>query len=114
MNDVINPTLCSMSLASVDDASLSKGVLLAKFDIANAHQVHLENRLLGISWHGEIRVDGALLFHFRSTLKLFTTITDALLWDSGKDAVVHTLHFLDNFFLLGIPAGPLTLCVRLV
>ena len=66
VNDGVAPALCSVSYASVDDAvrciaSLGRGALLAKFDIASAYwavPVHPEDRrLLGMKWRGNVFVD---------------------------------------------------------
>ena len=119
VNDSICPSLCSVSFASVDNAvrcilSLGQGVLLAKFDITSAYHVvpvHPEDRLLlGRRWRGELLVDGALSFGLRSAPKLFTAIADALLWIMGRHGVVHALHYLDDYLLLGPPNS--TVCGR--
>ena len=58
----------------------------------------------------------------RRLLKLFTAVPDALLWAIGRRGVVHAMHYLDNFLLLGPPnsaecgqaiQGSLQLCDRL-
>ena len=118
VNDGVSPSLCSVSYASVDDAvrcilGLGQGALLAKFDIASAYRVvpvHPEDRLLlGMRWRGELLVDGALLFGLRSVPKLFTAIVDTLLWLMGRHGVVHAMHYLDDYLLLGPPSS--TICV---
>ena len=110
VNDGIWSEVCSVSYATVDDAvrcikTLGRGALLAKFDIANAYRaipVHPADRLLlGLSWRGDTLVDGALPFGLRSAPKLFTAVADALLWAIGRRNVVHAMHYLDDFLLLG-------------
>ena len=114
VNDGVSPSLCSVSYASVDDAvqcilALGQGALLAKFDIASAYwmvPVHPEDRpLLGMRWRGELLVDGALPFGLRSAPKLFTAVADALLWIMGQHGVVHAMHYLDDYLLLGPPSS---------
>ena len=131
INDGIDSGACSVAYASVDDAArcirtLGRGTLLAKFDIANAYRavpVHPADRLLlGLSWRGDTLVDGALSFGLRSAPKLFTAVADALQWAIGRRGVVHAMHYLDDFLLLGPPnsaecgqalQGSLQLCDRL-
>ena len=131
VNDGVCPTLCSVSYASVDDAvrcimGLGGRALMAKFDIASAYRiipVHPEDRLLlGMTWRGDLLVDGALPFGLRSAPKLFTALADALLWIMGQHGVVHAWHYLDDFLILGPPQSPqckehlevaLSLCKRL-
>ena len=112
VNDGVDPVLCSVSYASVDEAvrcirSLRRGAQLMKFDIANAYRsvpVHPVDRLLlGLSWRGETLVDGALPFGLRSAPKLFTAVADAFLWITGKEGIVHAMHYLDDFPVAGVP-----------
>ena len=112
VNDGVAPSLCSVSYASVDDAvrcimSLGPGALLAKFDIASAYRtvpVHPADRLLlGMRWRGDLLVDGALPFGLRSAPKLFTAVADALMWVMGRHGIVHAMHYLDDFLILGPP-----------
>ena len=112
VNDGVAPALCSVSYASVDDAvrciaSLGRGALLAKFDIASAYRavpVHPEDRrLLGMKWRGDVFVDGALPFGLRSAPKIFTAVADALLWVMGRHNVTHAMHYLDDFLILDPP-----------
>ena len=112
VNDGVSPSLCSVSYAAVDDAvrcilALGQGALLAKFDVASAYRVvpvHPEDRLLlGMKWRGELLVDGALPFGLRSAPKLLTAMADTLLWIMGRHGVVHAMHYLDDYLLLGPP-----------
>ena len=88
VNDGIDPRLCSVDYASVDDAvgvivRLGRGTQLAKFDLESAYRlipVRPEDRLLlGMRWEGATYVDGALPFGLRSAPKLFTAVADTLL-----------------------------------
>ena len=112
VNDGVDPGLCSVSYASVDEAvlcirRLGRGAKLAKFDIANAYRsvpVHPVDRLLlGMRWQGATLVDGALPFGLRSAPKLFTAVADAFLWMMGREGIVHAMHYLDDFLVAGAP-----------
>lgn len=72
--DGIDPCLCSVSYASVEDAAnavvqLGRGVMMAKFDLESAYHilpVHPQDRLLlDMQWKGATYVDGALPFGLR-------------------------------------------------
>ena len=112
VNNGVDRQWCSVSYASVDDAvqcimRLGRGALLAKFDIASAYRaipVHpIDRLLLGVRWRGDLLVDGALPFGLRSAPKLFTAVADALIWAMGRHGVVHAMHYLDDFLILGPP-----------
>lgn len=112
VNDGISTELCSVSYATVDDAvrcvkTLGRGALMAKFDIANAYRavpVHPTDRmLLGMSWRGVTYIDGALPFGLRSAPKLFTAVADAFMWALGGRDIVHAIHYLDDFLIVGPP-----------
>ena len=114
VNDGIDPCLCSLSYASVEDAvrrivALGRGAELAKFDIESAYRlvpVHPQDRpLLGITWKGQTYVDGALPFGLRSAPKLFTALADALLWILGQHGVQNAIHYLDDYLLLAPPGS---------
>ena len=76
-------------------------------DIASAYRtvpVHpVDRMLLGMRWQGDLLVDGALPFGLRSAPKIFTAVADALLWVMGRHGVVHAMHYLDDFLILGPP-----------
>lgn len=52
-------------------------------------------------WQDKLFVDGALPFGLRSALKLFSAVADALLWIMGQHGVECTLHYLDDFLIIG-------------
>ena len=114
VNEAIRKDLCSVSYASLDHAvalakSMGKGSLLAKLDLKEAYwavPVHpSDQRLLAVSWNGTTYLDKALPFGLRSAPKLFSTLTDAMMWFL-RDRGVHTaLHYLDDFLVLGPPAN---------
>ncbi len=114
VNDGIDPALCSLVYASIDDAAnrilhLGRGTLLAKLDIASAYRivpVHPDDRpLLGMTWKKERFVDTALAFGLRSAPKIFNALADGLLWVFYEDGVTSALHYLDDFLFLGSPNG---------
>ena len=127
VNDGIDPRLCSLSYASVDDAvrriiCLGSGALLAKLDIESAYclvPTHPRNRpLLGVEWKGQLYVDGTLPFDLRSAPKLFSALADTLLWIIGHHGVAHAIHYLDDYLVMTPPGtdecqSVLHTCLRL-
>ena len=112
MNEAIPTPLCSVSYSSVDQAvalacSLGRGCLLAKLDLKEAYRavpVHpTDQRFLGVCWEGVTYIDRALPFGLRSAPKMFSAITDAMIWFLLERGVKSTLHYLDDFLLLGPP-----------
>lgn len=110
VNDGISSAWCSLTYASVDDAVqrirlLGRSALLAKFDIASAYRVvpvHPDDRmLLGMVWRDQLYVDGALPLGLRSAPKLFMALADGLLWCMGRHGVKESLHYLDDFLVMG-------------
>ena len=110
VNDGIDSQLCSLTYASVNEAVsriklIGPGAMLAKFDIASAYRivpVHpVDHQLLGMVWRDKLYVDGALPFGLRSAPKLFTALADGLLWIMGRHGVAESLHYLDDFLVLG-------------
>ena len=131
VNDAIAKPLCSVFYASVDQAvlmaqSLGRGCLLAKIDLKEAYRavpVHpADQRLLAVAWRGTIYIDKALPFGLRSAPKVFSALTDAMMWFLYERGIRSALHYLDDFLLLGPPDHPgcqqalsttLTLCAEL-
>jgi len=83
VNDGIEPEVCSLSYASVDQAVriiMSKWRLtqMAKFDIESAYRlvpVHPDDRLLlGMKWREFLYVDTTLPFGLRSAPKIFNAV----------------------------------------
>jgi hypothetical protein len=115
VNDAIPADLCSVSYTSVDDAvsmmqKLSDSCLMAKVDIQEAYRavpVHpSDQRFLGLSWEGTTFIDKVLPFGLRSAPKLFSALTDAMMWMLHDRGVVNAIHYLDDFLLLGPPGSP--------
>ena len=102
VNDGVDRQWCSVSYASDDDAvrcimRLGRG---AKLDIASAYRaipVYPIDRL-------EPRSEMAWRpVRLRSAPELFTAVADALIWAMGRHGVVHAMHYLDDFLILGPP-----------
>ena len=115
VNDGIDPTLCSLQYATIDQAvakiiELGPNTHLAKVDIEKAYRIipiHPQDRaLLGMSWKQGIYVDSNLPFGLRSAPKIFSAVADALEWILGKKGVSELLHYLDDYLTM----GPLDQC----
>ena len=112
INDGIPPERCSLKYPSVGDVvqivhALGRGTQLAKWDIKNAYRmvpVHpADRKLLGMSWNGQTYVDMVLPFGLHSAPKIFTAVADALEYILQEQGIIHILHYLDEFVLLGRP-----------
>ena len=108
-NDGIDPTLCSLCYASVDDAvniiqRLGRNTLLLKLDIKDAYRivpVHpADYHLLGIRWDQATYIDRSLPFGLRSAPKIFTAIADFVAWVLSCLGIKHQIHYLDDFLFL--------------
>ena len=108
-NDGIDPNLCSLCYASVDDAisiirQLGRDTLLLKLDIKDAYRivpVHPAGyHLLGIRWDKSTYIDRSLPFGLRSAPKIFTAIADFVAWVLHCLGIEHQLHYLDDFLFL--------------
>ena len=115
VNDAISKDLCPVSYASIDNAvefvqSLGLGCLLAKLDLKEAYRavpVHpSDQRLLGVRREAAIYIDRALPSGLRSAPKLFSSLTDAMMWVLHERGVVAALHYLEDFLVLGPPSSP--------
>ena len=117
VNDFIDPSLCSLKYASVDDAAefvfrSGRETQMAKLDIKSAYRnvpIHPHDRfLLGMQWQGEMLIDTCLPFGLRSAPKIFNALADAFEWiitDQGASRVEFVLHYLDDFLFIGSPHG---------
>ena len=89
---------------------LGAGILLTKLDLREAYRivpVHPEDRpRLGMQWKGEFYLDSALPFGLRLAPKMFSALADGLLWILHSKGWDQSLHYLDDFLLLGPPASP--------
>ena len=112
VNDGIDPELCSLHYASVDDAvalvrHMGTGAMMAKLDLKSAYRMipihQLDQQLLGITWQGHTYIDQALPFGLQSAPLLFTAVADSLAWALACNGVHHFIHYLDDFFFVGPP-----------
>ena len=112
VNDAIDEHLSSINYTSIDDTVnfiqvMGRGTLLAKLDLKEAYRavpVHpADQGLLAVQWKGVTFIDRALPFGLRSAPKLFSALTDGLMWILFKKGVRFALHYLDDFLLLGPP-----------
>ena len=115
VNDAMPVDNCHTQYASVLDAAkpircLGAGTLLAKVDLQHAYRivpVHPDDHhLLGLRWGGYVYIDTALPFGLRSAAKIFSALADALAWILHAEGVIHQLHYLDDFLVLGPPDDP--------
>ena len=110
VNDAINASHCSIRYASVDDAAeiicrLGTSTLMAKFNLRDAYRVipvhPLDHPLLCTHWSEVTYADTALPFGLGSAPKIFSAIADVLLWIMQAYGAAPSLHYLDDFLLLG-------------
>ncbi len=110
VNDGIEPEVCSLSYASVDQAVRiimlkGKQTQMAKIDIESAYRlipVHPEDRLLlGMKRRGFLYVDATLPFGLRSAPKIFNAVADAVEWMMKRQNIRNSLHYLDDFIVFG-------------
>ena len=115
INDAISEAQSSVAYTSIDQAvsiahSLGKGCLLAKLDLKEAYRavpVHpSDQRFLAVSWKGITYLDKALPFGLRSAPKLFSALTDAMMWFLHDRGIETAIHYLDDFLVLGPPNQP--------
>ena len=112
VNDGIDPSSCTFSYISVDQAAdvlsmKGQGSLMAKVDIKSAYRIvpiHPEDRhLLGMVWEDRLYVDTALPFGLRSAPIIFTAIADAIEWFARRNGVSNIFHYLDDYLIIGNP-----------
>ena len=71
------------------------------------HQIHLhpgDRPLLGMQWKKTLYVDTVLPFGLRSAPKIFSAVADGLMWIMHSNGALPSLHYRDDFLLLGRPA----------
>ena len=112
VNDGIDPGVCSLKYASVDQAvqtlmALGPRAEMAKFDTESAYRlipVHPDDRpLLGMRWRDKLYIDAALPFGLRSAPKIFNAVADAMEWIFRSQGIELTMHYLDDFIVFGAP-----------
>ena len=111
VNDGIDRSLASLAYVTVEhlvSLILAQGghPLLVKADIKEAYRmvpVHPDDHcLLGVKWEEAIYVDERLPFGLRSAPKIFSAIADAIQWILDHQGVGPSLHYLDDFILVGV------------
>ena len=112
VDDAISQERSSIAYTSIDDAArfihhLGKGCQLDLQEAYRAVPIHPSDQLLlAVKWDDIVYMDRALPFGLRSAPKLFSALTDGLMWLLHSSGVRHGLHYLDDFLLLG-PANSL-------
>ena len=59
--------------------------------------------MMGFQWEDRIYVNLRLPFGLRSALFIFSSVADALLWIMRQSGVTWAIHYLDDFFTIGLP-----------
>ena len=115
VNDGIDPSLCSLMYATVDEVAeivvkLGRDALLSKVDIESAYRlipVHPQDRpLQAMKWDNHIYVDPMLPFGLRSAPKIFNAVADALNWYLHQAGIQYCIHYLDDFIVVTPPGSP--------
>ena len=113
VNNAISSDLCSVSYMSIDDAVGSgprKGCLLVKLDFMEAYRavsVHpSDQRLLCVSWQSTIYIDKALPFGLQSAPKIFSALTDTMMWMLNDRGVKPAIDYWDDFLFVGPAHSP--------
>ena len=82
---------------------------MAKVDVKSAYRnvpIHPHDRwLMGMLWEGSLFIDTALPFGLRSAPKIFTAVADAVEWIVRQEGVDFTIHYLDDYLVVGAPAS---------
>ena len=113
VNDGIDPSLCSLMYATVDEVAeivvkLGRDALLSKVDIESAYRlipVHPQDRpLQAMKWDNHIYVDPMLPFGLRSAPKIFNAVADALNWYLYQAGIQYSIHYLVDFIVV-MPLG---------
>ena len=107
VNDEIDPSLCSLTYASIDDTlqfitRLGTNTLLLKIDLKDSYRmvpVHTRDRhLLGVCWRDQAHIDQVLLFGLCSAPKLFTVVANAIGWALFQAGYLCTCTIWITFF----------------
>ena len=115
VNDNLDRAQCSIKYTSIDDAvailrNLGRGALMAKLELKDAYRIvpiHPQDRpLLGMRWRDSIYIDCTLPFGLRSVPKIFSALADGLMWIIHSKGHELSLHYLDDFLLMGPPGSP--------
>ncbi len=109
VNEGIDSTLCSLQYTTVDQmarvvAYLGTGAMLAKVDIESEYRlipVHPQDRPLQA-----MPIRGEYLYRPHTPIqspKIFNAVTDALIWHLHQTGIPHVEHYLDDYFIAGLP-----------
>ena len=83
---------------------------MAKLNLKDAYRIvpiHPQDcPLLGMRWTYFIYINCALPFGLRSAPKIFSALVDGLMWIIHSKGHELSLHYLDDFLLLGPPGSP--------
>ena len=111
MNEAVAYELCSIDRAVDFVRYLGKGCLLTRLGLKEAYRVipvhPSDQRLLAVSWQCTTYLDRALLFGLRLAPKLFSALTDAMMWLLYERGIKTALHYPDDFLVLGPAGSPL-------
>ena len=66
-------------------------------------QYPTDRHLLTMEWKQSLYIDTCLPFGLRSAPKLFNILTDLLAWITKQQGVSFSMHYLDDFLLVGPP-----------
>ena len=114
VNDGVDPTLCSLSYKTVDDAVrviLQKGrdTLLTKLDLENAYRVvpvhPVDRSLLGMEWKDQLYVDAALPLGLHSAPKTFNALANGLMWIMKHRGIKAVIYYLDDYLFFSNPSS---------
>ena len=90
--------------------NLGRGALMAKLNLKDAYRIvpinPQDRPLLGMHWRDSIYIDCALPFALGSAPKIFSALADGLMWIIHSKGHELSLHYLDDFLLMGPPGSP--------
>ena len=116
INDFISKKDYSVTFSKFDDVvsmlkSLGKSALMARLDIKHAFRLYpvspIDWHLLGTHWEGFYFIELRLLFGLGSSVFIFNSFADALVWILRNKYYLKVLsHYLDDFFIAGPADSP--------
>ena len=113
INDLIDKDSCSLTYVKIDDAiktiqHYGRNVLLCKVDISNAFKIMpiKDNQwpYFCVKWENKYYVYVCLVFGYRSSPKIFDTLSQALCWIATNNYGIETIfHLLDDILTVDEP-----------
>ena len=98
-------TICNIRYVIVDDA-IKK--IIETGPCENSYQAHIPSSLiLTMEWKQSLYMDTCLPFGLTSAPKLFNILADLLAWITKWRGVSFSMHYLDDFLLVGPPDSPI-------